>query len=73
MLPGSGGLGVSARQTRGIEAVVGRLLMAAVADTSEQVRRTVLKVRGRGGARGVRLHAVSASCSDAVLIVSLHT
>ena len=35
--------GVSARQTRGIEAVVGRLLMAAVADTSEQVRRAVLR------------------------------
>ncbi|GBG00672.1 target of rapamycin kinase [Raphidocelis subcapitata] len=35
--------GVSARQARGIEAVVGRLLMAAVADTSEHVRRAVLK------------------------------
>jgi hypothetical protein len=43
---GAGGMGMSARQTRGIEAVVARLLMAAVADTSEHVRRTVLKVSG---------------------------
>lgn len=43
--PGAGNTGMSARQTRGVEAVVARLLMAAVADTSEQVRRTVLKVR----------------------------
>jgi hypothetical protein len=45
---GAGAMGLSARQTRGIEAVVGRLLMAAVADTSEHVRRSVLKVRPRG-------------------------
>lgn len=41
---GMGGLGSSLKQTKAVEAVVGKLLMAAVADTSERVRRTVLEV-----------------------------
>jgi hypothetical protein len=42
---GVGGLGLGLRQTKVVEVVVGKLLMAAVADTSERVRRTVLEVR----------------------------
>lgn len=38
-------LGLSLRQARVVEVVVGRLIMSAVADTSERVRRTVLEVR----------------------------
>jgi hypothetical protein len=41
---GGGGLGLGLRQTKVVEVVVGKLLMAAVADTSERVRRTVLEV-----------------------------
>eukprot|EP00878_Enallax_costatus_P008272 GHUV01008648.1.p1 GENE.GHUV01008648.1~~GHUV01008648.1.p1 ORF type:complete len:2405 (+),score=620.50 GHUV01008648.1:939-7217(+) len=37
------GFGSTLKQIKAIEAVVGKLLMAAVADTSERVRRTVLE------------------------------
>eukprot|EP00879_Flechtneria_rotunda_P007003 GHRR01007352.1.p1 GENE.GHRR01007352.1~~GHRR01007352.1.p1 ORF type:complete len:2075 (+),score=775.15 GHRR01007352.1:2-6226(+) len=50
LLPGSiapvngvGGLGLNLRQTKVVEVVVNKLLMSAVADTSERVRRTVLE------------------------------
>lgn len=46
---GSGGFGSTLKQIKVIEAVVGKLLMAAVADTSERVRRTVLEVRRDAG------------------------
>jgi HEAT repeat protein len=39
-----GSLGLGLRHTKMVEVAVGKLLMAAVADTSERVRRTVLQV-----------------------------
>ncbi len=38
------GGGLSVRQARAVEAVVHKLLVTAVADTSERVRKTVLRV-----------------------------
>lgn len=56
------GLGVSMRQTKVVEKVVGKLLMAAVADTSERVRKTVLKV-GRVGSQAWYLVLWRLACS----------
>jgi hypothetical protein len=46
-----GSLGLGLRHTKMVEVAVGKLLMAAVADTSERVRRTVLQVRLGGCVR----------------------
>jgi hypothetical protein len=47
-LGGAGALGLSVKQAQVVEKVVGKLLLVAVADTSEGVRRAVLKVRPSG-------------------------
>lgn len=66
-----GSLGLGLRHSKMVELAVSKLLMAAVADTSERVRRTVLQVR-QAGTNGIStpIHPPSSPPSLSFVLLS---